>query len=197
VPPLEYQLAFLLGVSAFWFGCNNAAKEIIKERDLFSLERDVNLRIVSYVLSKLAVLTLLGVLEVALLFSIVRLTGLTFSHSGAMLLVMMLALASGTGCGLFISAASKSQDQAVELVPIALIPQILLSGAVITPLPDAAKGLAEAGITAYWAYRAELQALGAPGVDGNAAWLVLVGHVVGFTLVAMAALWWRDRVRRR
>ena len=197
VPPLEYQLVFLLGVSAFWFGCNNAAKEIIKEHELFALERDVNLRIVSYVLSKLAVLTLLGVLEVALLFSIVRLSGLTFSHSGAILFVMMLALIAGSGCGLLISAASISGDQAVAFVPIALIPQILLSDAVITPLPAAAKGLARAGITAYWTYRAELQALGAPGIEGSAAWLVLVGHVVGFTLLAMAALWWRDRLRRR
>jgi hypothetical protein len=137
------------------------------------------------------------VLEVGLLFSIVRLSGLTFSHSGAILLVMLLALAAGTGCGLFISAVAKSGDVAVALVPIALIPQILLSDAMITPLPSAAKGLAQAGITAYWTYRAELQGLGVPGVDGKAAWLVLVGHVVGYTLLAMTALWARDRARRR
>lgn len=195
-PPLEYQLVFLLGVSAFWFGCNNAAKEIIKENSLFSLERDVNLRIPSYVLSKLLVLTLLGVAEVALLFSIVRLSGLTFDNPGAVLVVLLLALSAGTGCGLLISAASTSEDQAVAIVPIALIPQILLSDALITPLPDAAKTLARAGITAYWSYRAELQGLGAPGVEGNTAWLVLVGHTVGFTMLAMAALWWRDRARR-
>ena len=26
-------LLFLLAVTSFWFGCNNAAKEIVKERD--------------------------------------------------------------------------------------------------------------------------------------------------------------------
>jgi hypothetical protein len=109
---------------------------------------------------------------------------------------MLLALAAGTATGLLISAASSSEDQAVAIVPIALIPQILLSDAMISPLPDAAKALAKVGITAYWSYRAELQGLNAPGIEGNTAWLVLVGHVVAFTLLSMAALWWRDRARR-
>ena len=28
-------LMFLLAVSSFWFGCNNAAKEIVKERTIY------------------------------------------------------------------------------------------------------------------------------------------------------------------
>ena len=34
---------FLLAVSSFWFGCNNAAKEIVKERTIYTRERDFNL----------------------------------------------------------------------------------------------------------------------------------------------------------
>ena len=37
-------LMFLLAVSSFWFGCNNAAKEIVKERTIYTRERDFNLR---------------------------------------------------------------------------------------------------------------------------------------------------------
>ena len=47
---LEYaqrsvNLMFLLAVSSFWFGCNNAAKEIVKERTIYTRERDFNVRV--------------------------------------------------------------------------------------------------------------------------------------------------------
>lgn len=196
-PPQAYQLLFLLGVSAFWFGCNNAAKEIIKERALFELERDVNLRLPSYVLSKLLVLCLVGGVQVILLVLLVRLAGLTFAAPGAMLAIMLLTMAAGSACGLAISAAASSEDQAITVVPIALIPQILLSDAVVTPLPDAARALARGTITTYWMYRAELQALAIPGVGGARGLHLLGAHLVAFTAVAVLALWWRDRVRRR
>jgi energy-coupling factor transporter ATP-binding protein EcfA2 len=55
--PLDYaqrtvNLMFLLAVSSFWFGCNNAAKEIVKERTIYTRERDFNLLVSSYYASK-------------------------------------------------------------------------------------------------------------------------------------------------
>jgi hypothetical protein len=60
-------LLFLLNVSCFWFGCNNAAKELVKERVIWKRERDFNLRIDSYFTSKLVVLILIAWIQVALL----------------------------------------------------------------------------------------------------------------------------------
>lgn len=37
-------LLFLINISCFWFGCNNAAKELVKERVIYERERDFNLR---------------------------------------------------------------------------------------------------------------------------------------------------------
>ncbi|MGH7168785.1 MAG: FHA domain-containing protein, partial [Gemmataceae bacterium] len=51
-------MMFLLAVSSFWFGCNNAAKEIVKERVIYTRERDFNLLVASYYASKLLLLTL-------------------------------------------------------------------------------------------------------------------------------------------
>ena len=62
---------FLLAVSSFWFGCNNAAKEIVKERTIYTRERDFNLRIGSYYASKLLLLTAFSWLQTILLFTIV------------------------------------------------------------------------------------------------------------------------------
>ncbi len=41
-------ISFLLVVSAFWFGCSNSAKEIVKERLLFEKERHAGLNAVGY-----------------------------------------------------------------------------------------------------------------------------------------------------
>ena len=65
-------LLHLLAVSCFWFGCNTAAKELVKERVIFLRERDFNLRVMSYFISKFLVLALIGVLQATLLFGIVR-----------------------------------------------------------------------------------------------------------------------------
>ena len=42
---LTAKILFLLGISCLWFGCNNAAKEIVKERAIYSRERDVGLKV--------------------------------------------------------------------------------------------------------------------------------------------------------
>lgn len=65
-------LIFLLAVSAFWLGCNNSAKELVKERTIFQRERDYNLLVSSYVASKVFVLASMGVLQILLLFALVH-----------------------------------------------------------------------------------------------------------------------------
>src|SRR6185503_10559390 len=99
-------LMFLLAVSSFWFGCNNAAKEIVKERTIFSRERDFNLRIGSYYASKLLLLCCMSWLQTLMLFLIVRqrcaLPGPSLSELGVLL---GLAL-DGVALGLTISAAA-------------------------------------------------------------------------------------------
>src|SRR5262249_35569932 len=69
--PKQFSLIFFLGISCFWCGCNNASKEIVKERFIYAIERDVNLSVASYMLSKAIMLGLFGILQVTLLFGIV------------------------------------------------------------------------------------------------------------------------------
>ena len=65
-------MLLLLSVSCFWFGCNTAAKELVKERPIFLRERDFNLRAAAYFASKFAVLALIAALQATLLFVMVR-----------------------------------------------------------------------------------------------------------------------------
>ena len=63
----------MLVLATLWFSLTNAAREIVKERPIYLRERLINLRLFPYLLSKVGVLTVLGVLQVLALFWIVRL----------------------------------------------------------------------------------------------------------------------------
>ena len=65
-------------------------------------------------------------------------------------------LASGmsvAGCslGLAISALARREEEAVAAIPILLIPQIIMGGA-IAELSGLNENLAQAGITSYWGF---------------------------------------------
>jgi ABC-type multidrug transport system ATPase subunit len=146
-------LLLLLAVSCFWFGCNNAAKEIVKERTIYTRERDFNLLAGSYYASKLLLLTAFSGAQAVLLYAVVRTwCGVQVQPALGMAVLLLLALA-GVTTGLAISAFSKTEEMAITLVPVAVIPQIILSG-VIAPLSGWSKALALAGCTTYWGNRA-------------------------------------------
>ena len=60
-PRYTYMLLFMLVIIVLWFGCNNAAKEIVKEEAIYGRERAVNLGILPYLSSKFLILGLITV----------------------------------------------------------------------------------------------------------------------------------------
>jgi hypothetical protein len=145
-------LLFLLQVCSFWFGCNNAAKEIVKERTLTARERDYNLLASSYYASKLLVLSALSGLQATLLYLLVSYGCQPPGGClGYWLFLLGLSL-TGVTLGLAISAASRTEDVAVTTIPLALIPQIILAG-VVAPLKGVSEFLARLFVTVYWGNR--------------------------------------------
>lgn len=201
------KLLFLLCISCIWFGCNNSAKEIIKERTIYSKERDVGLRVPSYYASKLVLLGILTAAQASLLYLIVDyFTCLGGSFADQWLLLSLTAL-TGVAMGLAISALASSEDVAVTIVPMALIPQIIMAG-LIAPLLNHTREFSQICIPAYWSYQGLLQSLDEPLRDRlrEADYLVVgsdwtMGPVSGilatyigvFAVVALAALYSRDR----
>jgi ABC-type multidrug transport system ATPase subunit/pSer/pThr/pTyr-binding forkhead associated (FHA) protein/ABC-type multidrug transport system permease subunit len=119
---------FLMVVAAIWFGCNNAARDIVGEWSIFQRERMVNLKLPSYVFSKLAVLFGLCVFQcVALLGIVTVFCGLTgsFFQTASVLVVASLV---GTALGLAISARATTTESAIALLPVVLLPIIALGG---------------------------------------------------------------------
>lgn len=119
---------FLMVIAAIWFGCNNAARDIVGEWTVYKRERMVTLRLGSYVFSKLAVLLGLAMFQCLLLLGIVYFAlGLKVNFPFTYLMLVLSALV-GTGLGLFISAISKTTESAIALLPVVLLPIIALGG---------------------------------------------------------------------
>jgi ABC transport system ATP-binding/permease protein len=120
---------FYTYVATLWFGSSNSAQEIIRELPIYRRERLVGLSRSSYLASKLLWLGGLTVIQSLLLYATVAVIRLG-THGAVQWQVIgliLLAFAS-TGIGLAVSAFARSVIQAVMLVPLFLIPQIVFSG---------------------------------------------------------------------
>jgi energy-coupling factor transporter ATP-binding protein EcfA2 len=146
-------LLFLLSVSCIWLGCNNGVKEIVKERSIYLRERSFGLIPEAYLVSKFVFLIAIGLSQSQLLGLIVLMWfGMPGSTPG-MLAILATGSLAGTALGLAISAHARTEETAVALVPIVIIPQIILAG-VVAMLPVFCEWIARMSITAYWSQHA-------------------------------------------
>lgn len=124
--------SFLLALAGIWFGCSNAAREIVAERAIYFRERMVNLRIPAYVGSKFLVLGGISIVQCVLLLVVVHVgVGLTGSWL-PMFGILVLSSLVGLAIGLCVSALSRTSEQAVGMLPLILIPMIILGGVLQT-----------------------------------------------------------------
>jgi ABC-type multidrug transport system permease subunit len=148
---------FLMVIAAVWFGCNNAARDIVGEWTIYKRERMVTLKLMPYVFSKLTVLLGLCIFQCGALLGIVQLVcGL---HGGfwSGFLVLLLASMIGTSLGLCLSAMSKTTESAIALLPVVLLPIIALGGG-MRPIYQMHKigQVISLAIPSRWAFEANL-----------------------------------------
>ncbi|MCP4871650.1 MAG: FHA domain-containing protein [Proteobacteria bacterium] len=119
---------FVLMASAVWFGCSNVAREIVSESAIFRRERYSNLRAGPYLMSKLLVQGFLVAIQIGLLLAIlvptVPLEGSVAQLAG----VTFLAGLAAMSMGFLVSTVASTPLQAIQLVPLVILPQIMLSG---------------------------------------------------------------------
>lgn len=120
-------LYFVMTLSCLWIGCIDACREIVKERALFLRERMVNLEVGAYLLSKVRVLSLLNVVQVATYVGIIVYYLDVRVHIAWLMVNLTATTFAGTCLGLLISSSVKRSDYAVGLVPLVILPQILFS----------------------------------------------------------------------
>ncbi len=120
---------FYAYVATLWFGSSNSAQEIIRELPIYRRERLVGLSRPSYLASKFLWLGGLTVFQSLLLYAWIAILRLGVHGAVQWQLIGLILLAfASTGIGLTVSAFARSVVQAVMLVPLFLIPQIVFSG---------------------------------------------------------------------
>lgn len=126
---------FLLGVSALWFGCSNAAREIVAESAIYRRERMVGLGIPSYLGAKVTLLGGLSAFQCLVLLLVVGgLCGLQASWAGLLFSLFMASIV-GAAIGLVVSSAARTAEVAAAVLPLVILPMVILGG-VLLPLPE-------------------------------------------------------------
>jgi ABC-type multidrug transport system ATPase subunit len=122
---------FLSLVVAMFLGLTNSVDDVTRDRPILLRERNLNVRLGYYVAAKAATLAVFGVIQ-CLLYAwvgdaLVELRGMFW----IVFLALFLTVMSGIAIGLVVSALVNESKTAVLFIPVVLIPQIILSGALI------------------------------------------------------------------
>ncbi|OGO20439.1 MAG: hypothetical protein A2Z14_00855 [Chloroflexi bacterium RBG_16_48_8] len=149
---------FLIIIFSMFVGSLSQMREIVKEDQIYKRERLVNLKIVPYVFSKIWVAALLALYHA---FAYIGIHYLAFEMPGGVLefvlmyITMILLVFSGMMLGLFTSAWSPNANTVPMLVIHLIMPQIVLSGALVT-LP----GPVSTPASTRWAFEAFMSITG-------------------------------------
>jgi ABC-type multidrug transport system ATPase subunit len=119
---------FLMAIAAIWFGVSNSAKEIVGEKDVAKREFRVNVALGSYLLSKQLVLFVLSAIQTFLFLVILQLVYPDLENFLFLYGLLLVLSICAIQFGLMLSALTQTTEEVMSLLPIALMPQIILSG---------------------------------------------------------------------
>jgi uncharacterized membrane protein len=122
---------FLGLIVAMFLGLTNSADDIIRDRPVLQRERNIKVRLSYYVISKTLTLGVFALVQCVLFVlignSLLQIRGMFWIDLGIMFMTAM----SGVALGLLISSLVADPKTAANIVPLVLIPQIIMGGALI------------------------------------------------------------------
>jgi ABC-type multidrug transport system ATPase subunit len=122
---------FLSLTVAMFLGLTNSCDDIIRDRIVLQRERNLNVRLPYYIFAKASTLSLFAALQCALFVlignAILEIRGMFWPH----FLFNFITALGGIAIGLFISSIVEDGKTAANIVPLILIPNIILGGALI------------------------------------------------------------------
>ena len=122
---------FLTLVVAMFLGLTNSADEIIRDRPMLNRERNHNLRVRYYIVGKILSLSAFALVQCIIYLlignAVLELREMFLVH----LFWMFMTSLTGACLGLLVSALVSDIRTALNIIPLLLIPQIILGGALI------------------------------------------------------------------
>lgn len=122
---------FLSLIVAMFLGLTNSADDIIRDRTVLQRERNLNVRLSYYVISKTATLGIFAFVQCVLFVLIgnyvLQIRGMFWID----LAIVFMTAMGGISLGLVVSSLVADPKTAANIVPLVLIPQIIMGGALI------------------------------------------------------------------
>src|SRR5205809_1492748 len=122
---------FLTLIVAMFLGLTNSADDIIRDRVVLQRERNLNVRLPYYIFAKTTSLGVFALLQCVLFVLIgnyiLEIRGMFWIYLGIVFITVM----GGVALGLVVSSIVSDPKTAANIVPLVLIPQIIMGGALI------------------------------------------------------------------
>ena len=122
---------FLTLIVAMFLGLTNSADDIIRDRAVLQRERNLNVRLTYYVFAKTVSLGVFALVQCVLFVLIgnylLQIRGMFWPY----LAIVFMTAMSGVSLGLVVSSLVADPKTAANIVPLVLIPQIIMGGALI------------------------------------------------------------------
>ena len=122
---------FLTLIVAMFLGLTNSADDIIRDRVVLQRERNLNVRLPYYIFAKTTSLGVFALLQCVLFVLIgnyiLEIRGMFWIYLGIVFITAM----GGVALGLVVSSIVSDPKTAANIVPLVLIPQIIMGGALI------------------------------------------------------------------
>jgi ABC-type multidrug transport system ATPase subunit len=140
---------FLGLIVAMFLGLTNSADDIIRDRAVLQRERNLDVRLSYYVIAKTLTLGVFALIQCVLFVLIgdyvLQIRGMFWIYLGITFMTAM----SGVSLGLLISSLVADPKTAANIVPLVLIPQIIMGGALIK-YEDMNRNLALVYTLSHW-----------------------------------------------
>ncbi len=122
---------FLSLVVAMFLGLTNSADEIIRDRAMLTRERNLGSRLFAYLSAKILTLSVFAAIQAAIYVlvgnTVLEIRGMFFLY----FVWIFLTAVCGVAIGLLVSCLVNDVKTALNFIPIILLPQIILGGALI------------------------------------------------------------------
>lgn len=123
--------AFALVLSGNWFALSLSVREIVQEKNLFSAELRKGVSAFAILLSKLTFISSIAFLQSLACFFFLNLVLPLDISIPLLCLALLTTVIPATSLGLLVSSLAKNTGQANILLPLLIIPQVILAGALV------------------------------------------------------------------
>ena len=141
-------VAFAIILSANWLSLSLSIREIVQEKEILQAEFRKGVPILPTIFAKAVLPTLVAFVQTFIVFTFVGFRTHIWSTPPMLLAVILLMVLPPVAVGLAVSSLSKNAGQANAMLPLLIIPQVALAGALV-PL-DQMQAIGRALSTVIW-----------------------------------------------